>query len=197
MPCETCGMAHQDAARWDAKYQGRPLPTPRPSVALQSVASWIPDQGRLLDLAGGDGAQAVWLAARGLEVTLCDVSPVALDRAKQVAAVAEAGLTTRCLDLETDALPTGPWSVVLCSNYLQLSLWSGVADVLRPGGTAVWLHPTATNLTRNEKPSRRFLLEPGQGRATFEEAGFSIDFAAEDWIEGRHLSRVVGRTKDA
>lgn len=190
-------MARQDAARWDAKYQGRPLPTPRPSVALQSVTSWIPDEGQLLDLAGGDGAQAVWLAGRGLEVTLCDVSPVALDRAQEVAAAAGACLTTRCLDLETEALPMGPWSVVLCSNYLQPSLWTRIAEVLRPGGTAIWLHPTITNLTRHEKPSRRFLLEPGQGRATFEAAGFSIDFAAEDWIAGRHLSRVVGRTKHA
>lgn len=190
-------MAHQDAARWDAKYGGRPLPAAGPSVALQSVTSWLPDEGRLLDLAGGDGAQAVWLAGRGLEVTLCDVSPVALDRAKQVAAAAEASLTTRCLDLETEPLPTGPWSAVLCSNYLQPSLWMAVAEVLRPGGTAIWLHPTVENLTRNEKPSRRFLLEPGQARATFEAAGFSIDFAAEDWVAGRHLSRVVGRKKDA
>ena len=91
----------------------------------------------------------------------------------------------------------GLWSVVLCSNYLQPSLWTGIAEVLRPGGSAIWPHPTVTTLSRHEKPSRRFLLEPGQGRATFEAAGLSIDFAAEDWIAGRHLSRVVGRTQDA
>lgn len=171
------------------------MPTAGPSVALQSVTSWIPAEGRLLEVAGGDGAQAVWLAAQGLEVTLCDVSPVALDRAKQVAAAAEACLTTRCLDLEKEPLPLGPWSAVLCSNYLQPSLWTAVAEVLRPRGTAIWIHPTVKNLTRNAKPSRRFLLEPGQARATFEAAGFSIDFAADDWVAGRHLSRVVGHMK--
>lgn len=190
-------MAHQDAARWDAKYRWRPLPTPGASAALHSVEAWIPSQGRMLDVAGGDGAQAVWLAARGLEVTLCDVSPLAVGRASQVAAAAEACLTTQCVDLELEPLPGGPWSAVLCSNYLQPSLWMKVAGVLRPGGTAIWIHPTVENLTRNAKPSLRFLLEPGQARATFVAAGFSIDFAAEDWVAGRHLSRVVGRKQDA
>lgn len=190
-------MADDDATRWDAKYRGRPLPTPGPSVALQSVTSWLPSQGRLLDLAGGDGAQALWLAARGLEVTLCDVSAVALERARQVAAAGEACLTTCCLDLEVEPLPDGPWSAVLCSNYLQPTLWTAVAEALGPGGVAIWLHPTATNLTRHEKPSRRFLLDPGQARCTFEAAGFGIDFAVEDWVAGRHMARVVGRKKRA
>jgi len=192
-------MADEDATRWDAKYRGRalPTPTPAPSVALQSVMSWIPSQGRFLDVAGGDGAQAVWLAGRGLEVTLCDVSAVALERASQAAASAEVSLTTLCVDLETAPLPEGPWSAVLCSNYLQPSLWPPVADALAPGGTAIWLHPTAINLTRHEKPSRRFLLQPGQARSTFEAAGLVVDFASEDWVAGRHLARVVGRKPHA
>ncbi len=197
MACETWGMAQADADRWDAKYRGRALPGPGPGVALRSVVSWIPSEGRLLDVAGGDGAQAVWLAGRGLEVTLCDVSTVALERARRVAAASQVGLTTRRVDLETEPLPEGPWSAVLCSNYLQLSLWSAVAESLGPGGAAIWLHPTVTNLTRHDRPSRRFLLEPGQARDTLEEAGLSIDFAAEDWVAGRHLARVVGRKRDA
>ncbi|MGH1341083.1 MAG: class I SAM-dependent methyltransferase [Nannocystales bacterium] len=185
-------MAAQDATRWDAKYRGRALPTPGPSAALESVASWIPGQGRLLDLAGGDGAQAVWLAARGLEVTLCDVSGVALERAKRVAAASGQSLTTLQIDLEIVPLPEGPWSAVVCSNYLQLSLWPAVASALRPGGRAIWLHPTIENLTRHEKPSRRFLLEPGQGERVIADAGLGVEFTEESWVAGRHLSCVVG-----
>lgn len=190
-------MAHEDAARWDAKYRDRPLPTPGPSAALQSVASWIPSRGRLLDVAGGDGAQALWLAARGLDVTICDVSGVALERAERAATTAQVGVTTCCLDLETTPLPDGPWAAVVCSNYLQPSLWVAVAEALAPGGAAIWLHPTVENLTRHTKPSRRFLLERGQARQTFEAAGLGIDFSAEDWVAGRHLARVVGRKSGA
>lgn len=186
-------MADGDAARWDAKYEGRPLPVPEPTQALQRVLSWLPSEGRALDLAGGDGAHAVWMAQRGLDVTLCDVSAVALRHAQAVAEVVGLELDAYRVDLEREPLPSGRRAVVLCSNYLQTSLWSEVLDVLEPGGIAIWLHPTIVNLERNAKPSRRFLLEPGQGRGVFEEAGLTIVHAEEAWVDGRHLSIVVGR----
>lgn len=186
-------MADGDAARWDAKYDGRPLPAVEPTLALRQVLPWIPSRGRALDLAGGDGAQAVWMAQRGLEVALCDVSAVALRRAEAIAAAAGVQLETHRIDLETESLPPGQRSVVLCSNYLQTSLWPKVFEVLEPGGVAIWLHPTVTNLERNAKPSPRFLLEPGQGRRVLEGTGLRVEHAEEAWVGTRHLSIVVGR----
>ena len=186
-------MAEHDADRWDAKYEGRPMPTAGPTSALARLEAWLPVDGRALDVAGGDGAQAVWLAQRGLHVTLCDVSAVALDRARTLAARSGVALDTVRTDLETDPLPRGPWDVVVCTNYLQVSLWGAVARALAVGGVALWAHPTVANLERHAKPSARFLLEPGRGRATFEEAGLTILHAEETWIGDRHLSCVVGR----
>lgn len=186
-------MADGDAARWDAKYEGRPLPAAEPTQALRKVLFWLPTTGRVLDLAGGDGAQAVWMAERGLDVSLCDVSSVALERANTLAASHGVALTMHRADLERDPLPAGPWAVALCSNYLQPSLWPAIAGALEPGGVAIWLHPTIENLERNPKPSRRFLLEPGQGRQLLEAAGLNIVHAEESWVAGRHLSTVVGR----
>ncbi len=186
-------MAEGDAARWDAKYDGRTLPAVGPTRALRKVEAWMPSRGRALDLAGGDGAQAVWMAQRGLDVTLCDVSAVALRRAETIALAAGTELETHRLDLETDPLPPGRWSVVLCSNYLQTSLWPKVVEALEPGGVAIWLHPTVANLERNAKPSRRFLLEPGQGRRVFEGTGIMVEHSEETWVGSWHLCIVVGR----
>ena len=186
-------MADEDRLRWDAKYEGRTVPVADASEALRSVLPWIPASGPALDIAGGDGGQAVWLALRGLEVTLCDVSGVALQRARSLAEVRDVGLTTVQADLEEQPLPDGPWALVLCANYLQPSIWKGVAQALAPGGVAIWLHPTVENLARNPKPSRRFLLSQGQGRAVFEDAGLECVFADEGWVGGRHLCRLVGR----
>ncbi len=185
-------MADGDAQRWDAKYAARPLPQPAATVALESVSAWLPTAGAALDVAGGDGAQAVCLAQRGLDVTLCDVSPVALQRAAALAESTGVKLRTVQADLECEALPPGPWDLVLCTNYLQPSLWPAVAASLAAGGRAVWLHPTVENLTRHEKPSRRFLLDAGQGQAVFEAAGLAVIMADESWIDGRHVSRVIG-----
>lgn len=186
-------MAEGDGARWDAKYAGRPLPAIEPSQALREVLSWIPSRGCALDLAGGDGAHAVWMAQRGLDVVLCDVSAVALRRAEAVAAGAGLELETYRVDLETEPLPPGRRSVVLCSNYLQTSLWPRVFELLEPGGVAIWLHPTVVNLERNARPSRRFLLEPGQARDVLEDSGLTIVLAKEAWVGARHLSVAVGR----
>jgi len=37
------------------------------------------------------------------------------------------------------------------------------------------------------------LLEPGHGRAAFEDAGLTILHAEEAWVSERHLSCIVGR----
>ena len=186
-------MAEDDADRWDAKYVGRGMPTVGPTAALARLEAWLPPRGCALDVAGGDGGQAVWLTTRGLEVTLCDISEVALERARQLAAREGGPLETVRTDLETDPLPPGPWDVVLCTNYLQVELWPAVAQVLAVGGVAIWAHPTVINLERHAQPSRRFLLAPGDGCAALEHAGLSIQHAEETWVGDRHMSCVVGR----
>ncbi len=186
-------MAEADAARWDAKYAGRPLPEPHPSTALQAWQGAVPRRGRALDLAGGDGAQAVWMALRGLDVTLVDVSAVALERAAAVASEHGVALTTVVADLEREAMPGGPWDFVLCTNYLQASMWPSVASGLSSNGVALWLHPTVRNLERYERPSRRFLLADGEGRRILESAGLDVQHHHEDWIgePARHLCQLV------
>ncbi|MEM6296325.1 MAG: class I SAM-dependent methyltransferase [Myxococcota bacterium] len=188
-------MADGDAERWDAKYTGRPLPESGPSSALRAWADVVPTRGRALDLAGGDGAQAVWMAQRGLDVTLVDVSAVALERAASLAATHRVSLHTVLADLELGAVPPGPWDFVLCTNYLQGSLWTALAATVSNDGVVLWLHPTVRNLERHEKPSRRFLLAEGEGARILEAAGFDALHHREDWIgePARHVCQLGAR----
>ena len=62
-----------------------------PGPVLVESGDLLPDSGIVLDVAGGTGRNALWLAAAGLTVTLVDVSEVALDIAR-TEAVAFAGL---------------------------------------------------------------------------------------------------------
>ncbi|MFJ7960513.1 class I SAM-dependent methyltransferase [Streptomyces sp. NPDC096319] len=78
---------------------------------------------RILDLAGGDGGDAMRLAARGHHVTVVDLAPAMLAAAE--ARAAERGLSERvtCVRADVRALPvdiaTGGFDVVLCHNLLQ------------------------------------------------------------------------------
>src|SRR6185295_18570046 len=68
-------------AEWDNRYLDRErLWSGQPNGALVvEVAGLTP--GRALDVGCGEGADAVWLAKGGWEVTALDVSGVALQRA--------------------------------------------------------------------------------------------------------------------
>jgi SAM-dependent methyltransferase len=184
-------VSDEDRQRWNAKWRDGP---PRDaSRFLVSLGEVVPRAGRALDVAGGPGHDALWLAARGLDVTLVDVSDVALARAREAATARGLPLTLEARDLELAGVPDGPWDLVVCLNYLQRSLFPRWPQVLAPGGLLVFAQPTRTNLERNPNPSSRFSLAPGE-LATLVPPGLEVLSLTEAWTdEGRHEARLVAR----
>jgi SAM-dependent methyltransferase len=185
-----------EAARWDARHRAHPGPH-QPSAFLRTLDALLPrgvagrPAPRALDAAGGPGHDAVWLAARGLDVTLADVSRVALDHARDAAATAGVALTLVEVDLERESFPAGPFDLVVVQNFLWRPLFAAFPAALAPGGLLVYRQPTRTNLERNPSPSARFLLEDGElpGLVT----GLAIVRSEEGWFDGRHEARLVAR----
>lgn len=195
-------MADEDRERWNRKYQEAGARAGAPSVALVELSRWLPAQGRALDVAGGAGANAVWLARRGLDVTLVDVSEAGLELARAHAQREGVAIATVWTDLEAEPLPAGPWALVLCCCYLQRDLIPRIAAALEPGGRLVWIHPTVTNLERHASPGRRFLLQAGEAAPLVEAAGsLRVCWAEESWIgpgaAARCLARVVAEREPA
>lgn len=134
-----------DAAGWDARYaEHHRVWSGEPNGALvHEVAGLAP--GRVLDVGCGEGADAVWLASQGWDVTALDVSRVALDRAR--AHAADAGVTITWVHgglLDAD-LPAGAFDLV-SAQYPALRRTPG-ADAERallaavaPGGTLLVVH---------------------------------------------------------
>lgn len=80
---------------WDDRYaDADAVWSGAPNGALVDEAASLA-QGRVLDVGCGEGADAVWLAGRGWDVTALDVSSVALRRAQQAAQAA--GVAVRWL----------------------------------------------------------------------------------------------------
>jgi SAM-dependent methyltransferase len=81
---ENAQIARADAgsaAAWDARYaEAERVWSGNPNGALVTQVAGLPP-GRALDVGCGEGADAVWLAERGWDVTALDVSQVALERA--------------------------------------------------------------------------------------------------------------------
>lgn len=189
-------MGEADRTKWDARYsQEAPLETPSPWIARwleQADENIVPKTGRVLDVGGGAGRNAIWFAQRGYDVTLVDISPVGIAVAEERAKAAGVTLTTHVLDLETDSLPEGPWDIIVQMHYLERPLFAHYAKHLAPEGLLLVEHPTRTNLVRHERPGPKYLLEDGELPDLCAE--FVIVSYGEGWNEaGRHEARLVAR----
>lgn len=180
--------------RWDGRYAVGPG-TSSPSPFLQEVAHLLPTEGYAVDIAGGSGRNAVWLAQHGLDTTLLDVSPVGLTHGAAAAEAAGVALELIEHDLEAHGLPELWWDVLLIHLFLDWDVMNQVPQRLNNGGIFVFMQPTATNLERHPSPSRRFLLGDGQLERWVIEQDLHVLFHTEDWVEstGRHESRLVAQ----
>ena len=180
-------MAGGDRARWDARYRDRgPEHGADPSPILVALDDLLPRRGCALDVAGGAGRNACWLARRGLDVTIADVSPAGLERARAAAAAAGVTLWLVETDLETDPLPGGPYGLIVSIDFLCRALFAAFPAALAPGGLLVYSQATRTNLERHPHPGARFLLDGGELRSLV--GGLEVLSYAERWFGDREHS---------
>ena len=183
-------MSHDDRTLWNDRYRAGEHDSLEPTRLLVEVEHLLPRTGRAIDVAGGTGRNARWLARRGLDVTVADTSDVALQMVRNRAAAENLIVSTQQVDLETEPFPDGPWDLVVIVHYLWRPLLATIPSVLAPGGIFVCIHPTKSNLTRYSKPSARFLLEDGE-LPTLVSAMKTI-YYREGWqSDGRHEAILV------
>jgi SAM-dependent methyltransferase len=111
-----------------------------PNRFLEAEAGRLPPSARILDVACGEGRNAVWLAERGHDVVGLDISPLALEKARRLAA--ERGVTVRFeeADLRTRALGEAQFDAIACifiqfaAPEVRARLFEGFALALKPGG---------------------------------------------------------------
>jgi len=108
--------------------------------------------GTALDLACGEGRNAVWLAGRGWRVTGVDFSDVAIANARELAARRGVDVELVCADLLDYEPDPGAYDLVVVL-FLQLPaeerrlVLSRAAASLAPGGTFLLVGHDSTNLT--------------------------------------------------
>jgi SAM-dependent methyltransferase len=183
-----------DAEHWDGRWADADPPG-NPEPWLVRASDRLPATGRAVDLAGGQGRNALWLAERGLDVTVVDVSAVGLERARSAATARGLTLETLQRDLPAEGAPPGPWDLALIVRYLDRELLAGLPAVLADGGLVAFSQPTVVNLERHEHPRAEFLLAEGE----MEELVAAIDGLEvvdlfEGWTpEGTHEAQLLAR----
>ncbi|GAA1620509.1 class I SAM-dependent methyltransferase [Catellatospora bangladeshensis] len=126
---------------WEDHYRQHGAGHGAPSPQLVAEVADLP-AGSALDAGCGRGADALWLARRGWQVTAVDVSPTAIGQAEQLAAAAggdvAANISWVAADLATWP-PPARYDLVV-SQYVHPGIPFGefvarLADAVAPGGT--------------------------------------------------------------
>lgn len=150
-------MANQqmDGSDWDKRYSTADLVwSIEPNAFVAELTADLP-VGTALDLAAGEGRNALWLAERGWDVTAVDFSAAGLQRAQQLAQARLGPDTTRfttiCQDV-TDYRPQPQTFDLVVVAYLQVPAatrsvaMQTAGSALRQGGALVVIAHDSTNL---------------------------------------------------
>jgi SAM-dependent methyltransferase len=141
-----------DRHAWDERYREKEfLWTAEPNRFLVECVSDLAP-GVALDLAGGEGRNAVWLAGRGWRVTAVDWSAVAITRGRSLAETREVDVDFVEADLLEWVPEEGSADLVIVV-YLQIpspgreEVWRRAAAAVRPGGRLIIIGHDSSNLT--------------------------------------------------
>ena len=140
-----------DAAAWDARYADTELLwSAEPNrFVVEQMADLAP--GRALDLAAGEGRNAVWLAENGWAVTAVDFSPVAIDKGRRLADHRDVQVDWAVADAVTFQPDEAAFDLTLIS-YLHLppeelsAVIAGAVAALAPGGVFLLVAHDRRNL---------------------------------------------------
>jgi len=132
-------------AEWDQRYTDREqLWSGQPNGALVTEVAGLTPR-RVLDVGCGEGADAVWLAGRGWDVTALEVSGVALERAARHAR--DAGVSIRWVHagLAEAELPPASFDLVSAQYPALLRTLDAAAErallrLVAPGGILLLVH---------------------------------------------------------
>ena len=141
-----------DRDDWNARYSGAELlwKAEPNRFLVEEIAGLQP--GRALDVACGEGRNAVWLAGRGWRVTGVDFSDVALSKARRLADDRAASVDWVNADLADWDPPEDVFDLVIVF-YLQLPeaerhrVYGRMAGGLVSGGTMLVVGHDSENLT--------------------------------------------------
>lgn len=130
--------------RWNARFQGDDyLFGTSPNAFLAAQTMYLQRGQRALAIADGEGRNGVFLAKQGLKVLSVDFSPVALAKARRLAAREGVELETECADFAQWTWGHERFDVVVgifiqfADAALRAHMFHGIRDTLKPGGLAL------------------------------------------------------------
>ena len=123
---------NSDRIRWNKKYLEETHPV-QPSAILKRYHRRA-EKGRALDLACGNGRNALFLIEQGFKVDAVDISDTGLLYMSK----RPEGLNLICADLDTFDIPAKRYDLILNIRFLNRRLFPYILEGLAPGGILIF-----------------------------------------------------------
>jgi SAM-dependent methyltransferase len=168
-----------DQKRWDKRFRGKefalgkkPNPFLKKHIALLS-------KGRALDIASGEGRNAVFLAQHGFDVDSVDISEKGLRKAQELARQMGVEIRTLVSDLDTYQIEKGRYDLISNFYFLNRKLIPRMKRGLKKGGIVIFETYILEhrNLRTGGPKNLRYFLKPNELLKLFRE--FRILFYRE------------------
>ena len=137
--------AFKDAAEtWNRRYAGAEfLFGTQPNEWLREHVGALPEAGRILSVADGEGRNSVWLARQGFQVDAFDVAERAVQKARDFAQREGATVNFTVADCDGFAWPQATYDGVVAifvqfaDPHTRARLFANMVRSLKPGGVLV------------------------------------------------------------
>ena len=168
-----------DQKRWDMRYAEKGFVLGQePNPFLKRHLHLLP-KGKALDVAGGEGRNAVYLAQHGFDVAAVDISRVGLRKARHLARMLGVEIRTIVSDLDDYSIEKEAYDLIADFYFLRRSLIPKMKKGLKKGGRVIFETYTLQHRAlRTEGPREaKYFLEPNELLRLFK--GFRILFYRE------------------
>ena len=152
--------------KWDRNYQDSHDKTV-PSSLLIEHAFLLPKVGSALDLACGLGANACFLAERGLATAAWDISTVAINKLQQSAQTKVLSIKSEIRDITSHSFIENSFNVIIISRFLDRSLSDAIMSALKPGGLLFYQTFNRQKVDANGPNNPEYLLADQELLAMF------------------------------
>jgi len=129
------------AETWNKRFAGADyIFGTQANTWLTHQASHLQQSGRVLAVADGEGRNSVWMAERGMHVDAFDISPVGVDKARQLASAANVTVNFNVSDCDDWHWQPDHYDLVV-AIFIQFAdpesrtrLFKRMKECLKPGG---------------------------------------------------------------
>ena len=153
-----------DQTRWNKRFKGKGFALGKePNPFLKKYLPFLP-KGKALDIAAGEGRNAVFLATRGFEVDAVDISEEGLRKVRKSAKEAGVRVHTILSDLDVYPIERKKYDLMVNVYFLRRSLLPRMKKGLKKGGMVIFETYTLEQKTLGtEGPKQaKYFLKPNE-----------------------------------